>query len=52
MPIAPHHRLLEALLDSQIKLALKLPGRPLGDEESGPLTWDVWRSKAQKQGRQ
>jgi uncharacterized damage-inducible protein DinB len=36
----------------QIKLALKVAGRPIGDEESGPLTWDVWRRKAEKQGRQ
>jgi uncharacterized damage-inducible protein DinB len=26
----------------QIKLALKLAGRPLTDEEAGPVTWDVW----------
>lgn len=29
----------------QIKLALKLSGRPLGDETAGPLTWDVWRAR-------
>ena len=29
----------------QIKLALKLAGRPMSDKESGPLTWDVWRGK-------
>ncbi len=26
----------------QIKLALKAAGRPLSDEQAGPLTWDVW----------
>ena len=29
----------------QIKLALKLAGRPINDDEAGPLTWDVWRRK-------
>jgi uncharacterized damage-inducible protein DinB len=29
----------------QIKLALKLAGRPIGDDEAGPITWDVWRSR-------
>lgn len=29
----------------QIKLALKLAGRPISDEEAGPLTWDVWMNK-------
>lgn len=29
----------------QIKLALKLAGHPLDDEQIGPLTWDVWISK-------
>jgi uncharacterized damage-inducible protein DinB len=29
----------------QIKLALKLAGRPIGDDAAGPLTWDVWRGK-------
>jgi uncharacterized damage-inducible protein DinB len=29
----------------QIKLALKLSGHPIGDEEAGPLTWDVWRGR-------
>ena len=27
----------------QIKLALKTAGRPVTDDEAGPLTWDVWR---------
>ena len=30
----------------QIKLALKLAGRPLSDDEAGPVTWDVWMLKA------
>jgi uncharacterized damage-inducible protein DinB len=29
----------------QIKLALKLTGRPLSDKEAGPLTWGVWMRK-------
>jgi uncharacterized damage-inducible protein DinB len=26
----------------QIKLALKLTGHPMSDDQAGPLTWDVW----------
>jgi uncharacterized damage-inducible protein DinB len=29
----------------QIKLALKLAGRPVSDDEAGPVTWDVWMDK-------
>ena len=29
----------------QIKLALKVTGRPVADEEAGPATWDVWMHK-------
>ncbi len=29
----------------QIKLALKVAGRPLSDAEAGPVTWDVWMLK-------
>ena len=29
----------------QIKLVLKLAGRPLSDDEAGPVTWDVWMDK-------
>lgn len=29
----------------QIKLALKVAGRPLTDDEAGPVTWDVWMRK-------
>jgi uncharacterized damage-inducible protein DinB len=29
----------------QIKLALKVAGRPMTDDEAGPLTWDVWMRK-------
>ena len=32
----------------QIKLALKAAGRPMNDEEAGPVTWGVWM---RKQGR-
>jgi uncharacterized damage-inducible protein DinB len=29
----------------QIKLALKISGKPISDDEAGPLTWDVWRHR-------
>jgi uncharacterized damage-inducible protein DinB len=29
----------------QIKLALKLTGRPISNEEAGPVTWGVWMRK-------
>ena len=29
----------------QIKLALKLAGHPIGNDQAGPATWDVWRKK-------
>lgn len=29
----------------QIKLILKLGGRPMRDEEAGPVTWKVWLQK-------
>jgi uncharacterized damage-inducible protein DinB len=29
----------------QMKLALKVAGRPLTDEEAGPVTWGVWMRK-------
>jgi uncharacterized damage-inducible protein DinB len=29
----------------QIKLALKVAGHPLSDDEAGPVTWDVWMAK-------
>lgn len=29
----------------QIKLALKLAGKPISDEVAGPVTWDVWMEK-------
>jgi uncharacterized damage-inducible protein DinB len=33
----------------QIKLALKVMGRPFEDEEIGPVTWDVWMDKGRPQ---
>ena len=30
----------------QIKLALKLAGRPVTNKEAGPITWRVWMNKA------
>jgi uncharacterized damage-inducible protein DinB len=32
----------------QIKLALKLAGRPISDPEAGPITWDVWMRKRER----
>jgi uncharacterized damage-inducible protein DinB len=29
----------------QIKLALKIAGQPLANDQAGPLTWDVWRKR-------
>lgn len=29
----------------QIKLALKLTGRPINDDQAGPITWDIWRRR-------
>ena len=29
----------------QIKLALKVAGRPIANEEAGPITWRVWMRK-------
>jgi uncharacterized damage-inducible protein DinB len=29
----------------QMKLALKVAGHPMTDEEAGPITWDVWMLK-------
>ena len=31
----------------QIKLALKVAGLPINDEEAGPLTWGIWMRKKQ-----
>jgi uncharacterized damage-inducible protein DinB len=31
----------------QIKLALKLAGRPLTDKEAGPISWRVWMRKSE-----
>ena len=35
----------EGYHQGQIKLALKGAGRPMDDEEIGPVTWDVWMNK-------
>jgi uncharacterized damage-inducible protein DinB len=32
----------------QIKLALKLAGRPITDEQVGPITWGVWMRKKER----
>jgi uncharacterized damage-inducible protein DinB len=36
----------------QIKLALKLAGHPISDEQAGPLTWWVWMRKTGASGTQ
>ena len=35
----------EAYHHGQIKLALKVAGFPVADDQAGPLTWDIWRHK-------
>ena len=30
----------------QMKLALKVAGHPISDEDAGPISWDVWLRKA------
>jgi uncharacterized damage-inducible protein DinB len=35
----------EGYHQGQIKLALKLAGRPISDAEAGPVTWSVWMRK-------
>jgi uncharacterized damage-inducible protein DinB len=32
----------------QIKLVLKLAGRPMTDEEAGPISWRIWMDKKTK----
>jgi uncharacterized damage-inducible protein DinB len=32
----------------QMKLALKLVGRPIANEEAGPVTWGVWMRKKER----
>ena len=32
----------------QIKLALKLAGRPIRNEKAGPVTWGVWMKKSRR----
>lgn len=34
----------------QIKLALKVAGRPLTNDEAGPVTWAVWMRKSRTMG--
>jgi uncharacterized damage-inducible protein DinB len=35
----------EGYHQGQMKLALKVAGLPMTDEEAGPVTWDVWMRK-------
>jgi uncharacterized damage-inducible protein DinB len=32
----------------QIKLALKLAGRPIADKQAGPVTWGVWMRRSER----
>jgi uncharacterized damage-inducible protein DinB len=42
----PQHMLWhEGYHHGQIKLALKLAGRPIIDKVAGPVTWGVWMRK-------
>lgn len=38
----------EGYHQGQMKLALKMSGRPITDKTAGPLTWDVWMEKKSK----
>ena len=38
----------EGYHQGQMKLALKMSGRPISDETAGPLTWGVWMRKKSK----
>jgi uncharacterized damage-inducible protein DinB len=46
-PILMLHHLIwhEGYHHGQIKLALKMAGRPISDKEAGPVTWWVWMRK-------
>ena len=35
----------EGYHQGQMKLALKVTGRPMSDEQAGPVTWGVWMRK-------
>ncbi len=34
----------------QMKLALKIAGRVITNEDAGPITWGVWMRKGQRSG--
>ena len=36
----------EGYHQGQIKLALKLSGHPISDQEAGPISWRIWMDKA------
>jgi hypothetical protein len=46
-PILMLHHMIwhEGYHHGQIKLALKLAGRPMTDDKAGPVTWSVWMNK-------
>ena len=39
------HDLARGYHHGQIKLALKLAGQPMSDDEAGPVSWYVWFRK-------
>jgi len=41
----------EGYHQGQMKLALKLAGRAITNEEAGPVTWGVWMRKSEGSGR-
>ena len=49
-PILLFHHMIwhEGYHHGQIKLALKLAGRAVTNEQAGPLTWGVWMDKKEK----
>ena len=49
-PILPLQHMIwhEGYHHGQIKLALKLAGHPITDEEAGPISWGIWMNKKTK----
>jgi uncharacterized damage-inducible protein DinB len=44
--LLPHMIWHEGYHHGQIKLALKLAGCPISNQEAGPITWRVWMNKS------
>lgn len=49
-PILPLQHMIwhEGYHHGQIKLALKVAGLPISDDEAGPITRDVWMDKSER----